>query len=95
MQGRVTTVQHAHSGHPPLRAMRPRLVNAEVGHDLNAAERTLIERHAPCFNDMLNRRPTPLPSRYTPPGPMIRCSRSLGKLITETRYTVQPDRRQR
>ena len=67
----------------------------EVGHDLNAAERALIERHAPCFNEMLNRRPTPLPERYAPAGPTIRCSRSLGKLIGEARYAVQADRRQR
>ncbi len=66
---------------------------ADVGHDLNAAERALIERHAPCFNEMLNRHPTPLPTRYAPPGPTIRCSRSLGKLISEARYAVQSDRR--
>ena len=68
-------------------------VFADVGHDLNAAERVLIERHAPCFNEMLNRHPTALPARYAPPGPMIRCSRSLGKLIGEARYAVQADRR--
>ena len=66
---------------------------ADVGHNLNAAERELIERHAPCFNEMLNRRPTPLPARYAPPGPTIRCSRSLGKLISEARHAVQADRR--
>ena len=65
----------------------------EVGHDLNAAERVLIERLAPCFNELLNRRPTPLPARYAPPGPTIRCSRSLGKLIGEARHAVQADRR--
>jgi hypothetical protein len=66
---------------------------ADVGHDLNAAERGLIERHAPCFNELLNRRPTALPTRYALPGPTIRCSRSLGKLIGEARYAVQADRR--
>jgi hypothetical protein len=65
---------------------------ADVGHDLNAAERVLIERHAPCFNELLNRHPTPLPPRYAPPGPAIRCSRSLGKLISEARRAVQADR---
>ena len=65
----------------------------EAGHDLNAAERTLIERHAPCFNEILNRRPAPLPARYAPPGSTIRCSRSLGKLIGEARHAVQADRR--
>jgi len=66
---------------------------AGVGHDLDAAERMLIERYAPCFNEMLNRHPTPLPDRYAPPGPALRCSRSLGKLISEARHAVQADRR--
>jgi hypothetical protein len=66
---------------------------ADVGHDLNAAERALIERHAPCFNETLNRRPTALPVRYASPGPTIRCSRSLSKLIGEARHAVQADRR--
>jgi hypothetical protein len=66
---------------------------SDVGHDLNAAERTLIERYAPCFNETLNRHPTPLPARYAPPGPTIRCSRSLGKLIGEARHAVQADHR--
>jgi hypothetical protein len=66
---------------------------SDVGHDLNAAERALIEQHAPCFNEMLNRCPTVLPARYAPPGPTIRCSRSLGKLIGEARYAVWADRR--
>jgi hypothetical protein len=65
----------------------------DVGNDLNTAERALIERHAPCFNEMLNRCPTALPARYAPPGPTIRCSRSLGKLIGEARYAVRADRR--
>jgi hypothetical protein len=66
---------------------------ANIGHDLNAAERALIEQHAPCFNEMLNRHPTALPTRYAPPGQTIRCSRSLGKLIGEARHAVQADRR--
>jgi hypothetical protein len=66
---------------------------ADVDHDLNAAERALIEQHTPCFNEMLNRRPTALPTRYALPGPTIRCSRSLGKLIGEARHAVEADRR--
>ena len=66
---------------------------AEVDHDLNAAERLLIEQHAPCFNEALNRRPTPLPDRYAPPGAPIRCSRSLNKLIREAERAVQADER--
>ena len=39
---------------------------AGIGHDLDAAERLLIEQHAPCFNEALNRRPTSLPDRAQP-----------------------------
>lgn len=67
----------------------------EVGHDPNVAECTLIEQHAPCFHEMLNRRPTPRPARYAPPGRAIYRSRSLGKLIGEARHAVQADRQQR
>ena len=66
---------------------------AEVDHDLNAAERLLIEQHAPCFNEALNRRPTPLPDRYAPPSAPIRCSRSPNKLIYEAGRAVQADER--
>jgi hypothetical protein len=66
---------------------------ADVGHDLNAAERMLIERHTPCFNEALNPHPIALPPRYVPPGPTIRCARSLGKLIGEARRAVEADRR--
>ncbi len=66
---------------------------ASVGHDLDAAERALIERVAPCFNEQLNRCPTPLPQGYAPPGRILRCSRSLAKLIGEARRAVQADRR--
>ncbi|MCX6029927.1 MAG: GIY-YIG nuclease family protein [Chloroflexi bacterium] len=66
---------------------------AAVGHDLNAAERLLIEQHAPCFNDTLNHHPTSLPTRYAPPGQAITCPRSLGKLIREAEYAVKAERR--
>ena len=68
---------------------------AEVDHDLNAAERLLIEQRAPCFNEALNRRPTPLPDRAqrAPPSAPIRCSRSPNKLIHEAERAVQADER--
>ena len=66
---------------------------AEVNHDLDAAERLLIEQYAPCFNEALNRRPTPLPDRYAPPSAPIRCSRSPNKLIHEAERAVQADER--
>jgi len=66
---------------------------AAVDRDLNAAERMLIEQYAPCFNEALNRRPTPLPDRYAPPSAPIRCSRSTNKLIHEAERAVQADER--
>ncbi len=67
---------------------------AAFGGDLNAAERSLIETFAPCFNDTLNRMPTPLPAQYAPPSAKPRCSRSLGKLIREAERAVQVEERQ-
>ena len=64
---------------------------ADVAHDLDAAERTLIRQLAPCFNDLLNERPTPLPARYAPPNAQPRCSRSLNKLIHEAQRAVRAD----
>jgi hypothetical protein len=66
---------------------------ADIDHDLNAAERSLIEQYAPCFNDTYNLRPTPLPDRYAPPSAPLRCSRSLNKLIHEAARAVQADER--
>lgn len=66
---------------------------ADLDHELNAAERRLIERHAPCFNVSLNSQPTPLPARYAPPGQQITCPRSLPKLINQANIAVQADRR--
>jgi hypothetical protein len=68
---------------------------AEVNHDLNAAERLLIEQVAPCFNEALNQRPTPLPDRAqrAPPSAPIRCSRSPNRLIHEAERAVQADER--
>ena len=66
---------------------------ARVDHDLNAAERSLIEQYTPCFNEALNRRPTPLPDRYAPPSAPIRRSRNPNKLIREAERAVQADER--
>lgn len=48
-----------------------------VGNELNAAERQLIQRWAPCFNVSMNQEPTPVPPTYQPPNARLRCSRSL------------------
>ncbi len=66
---------------------------AEVGHNLDAAERALIEQFSPCFNTALNDRPTPLPEKYFPPTGAIRCPRSLNRLIREASYAVQAERK--
>jgi hypothetical protein len=66
---------------------------AALDYDLNAAERSLIEQYAPCFNEALNRRPTPLSDRFAPPSAPLRCSRSPGKLIHEAERAVQFEER--
>ncbi len=62
-----------------------------VGSDLNASEQQLIRQWSPCFNTMLNNRPTPLPGSYLPPNARLRCSRSLNKLIHQAARVVQAD----
>ena len=44
----------------------------EVGNDLNAAERGLIQQWSPCFNLSLNNQPTPIPPSYLPPNSNFR-----------------------
>ncbi len=66
---------------------------AEVGNDLDAAERMLIEAWSPCFNEALNRHPARLPQRYAPPTSTLRCSRSLSRLIRQASYAVRADNR--
>lgn len=63
----------------------------EVGNDLNAAERLLIEHQAPCFNIAQNSRPTPLPKRYLPPNAPFRRRRSLKALLHEAERAVQTE----
>ena len=64
---------------------------ASVDNDLNAAERYLIQHLSPCFNEMLNGQPTPLPNRYASPNTKPVCFRSLNKLINEARHMVRAD----
>lgn len=64
-----------------------------VDNDLNAAERHLIGQLSPCFNDMLNSQPTPLPNRYALPNSQPLCSRNLHKLIREAERAVRADER--
>jgi len=62
-----------------------------VVHDLNAAERHLIERWSPCFNISLNSQPVPIPSMYFPANGILRCGRSLNKLIHQAERVVKVD----
>ncbi len=62
-----------------------------VGNDLDAAERELIQRWSPCFNESQNSQPMPLPGRYVPPNARLRCSRSLNKLIHEAERAVKAE----
>ncbi len=62
-----------------------------VGNELNASERLLIQRWAPCFNVSLNSQPTPLPNSYLPPNAPFRRRRSLTMLIHEAEQAVKTD----
>lgn len=68
---------------------------AVIGQDRNAAEADLIQQWSPCFNEALNRQPTPLPKRYTAPNAPLRCSRSLRQLTREAERAVKMEERQR
>jgi hypothetical protein len=63
----------------------------DLGNDLNAAERALIQSGMPCLNVSLNGQPTPLPPGYLPPNASLRCGRSLNKLIHEAERAVQAE----
>jgi len=66
-----------------------------VGHDLDAAERMLIQQASPCFNISHNDQPTPLPAAYFPPTADLRCSRKLKRLIHEAERAVKMEDNQR
>jgi hypothetical protein len=62
-----------------------------LGNDLNAAERQLIQHWSPCFNISLNDQPTSLPASYLPPNAPFRRRQSLNKLIHEAERAVKAD----
>jgi hypothetical protein len=64
---------------------------AEVRNDLNASERSLIQRWSPCFNISLNDQPTSLPDSYLPPNAPFRRRRSFHALIHEAERAVKAD----
>jgi len=63
----------------------------EVKNDLNASERMLIQRYAPCFNVSQNTKPTSLPESYLPPNAPFRRRRSLNALIHEAERSVKAE----
>lgn len=62
-----------------------------VGNDLNASERLLIQRWAPCFNVSQNTQPTSAPGCYLPPNAPFRRKRGLTMLIHEAERAVKAD----
>ena len=63
----------------------------ELGNDLTAAERFLIQRWSPCFNVSQNRQATPVPSPYQPPNARFRFRGSLNKLIHQAERAVRAE----
>ncbi|MFZ6027407.1 MAG: hypothetical protein ACOYYS_06800 [Chloroflexota bacterium] len=68
---------------------------AEAAHELSAAERLLIEKHTPCFNDVGNPYPSILPEHYAPVTARPVCSRSLKKLIHEAAHSLRAEEQKR
>jgi hypothetical protein len=62
-----------------------------VGNDLNAAERQLIQQYLPCFNAALNSQPTPVPSVYFPLNAGLRCPRSFNKILHEAERSIKAE----
>jgi len=60
-----------------------------VENDPDAAERQLIEQLLPCFNEALNRRPTPLPSPYSSPSAAGRHPKSIKTMIHDAARACQ------
>jgi hypothetical protein len=57
-----------------------------VDHDLDTAERMLIEELTPCFNVSLNHTPAPLPAGYLAPNATIKYLRNFKKMLREAGY---------
>lgn len=63
----------------------------DVGNELGASERLLIQRCSPCFNLSQNSQPTPVPNSYLPPNAPFRRRRSLNMLIHEAERAVKAE----
>ncbi len=67
----------------------------DVGHELNASERLLIQHYCPCFNISLNQQPMSLPDSYLPPNAPFRRRRSFIVLLHEAERAVKADEAKR
>jgi hypothetical protein len=63
----------------------------DLGNDLNASEKFLIQRWAPCFNISQNSQATSLPKSYLPPNAPFRRRKSLMMLIREAERAVKAE----
>ena len=63
----------------------------DVGNELSASERYLIQRWSPCFNISHNNQATPLPTSYLPPNAPFRRRRGLNMLIHDAERAVKAD----
>ncbi len=67
---------------------------AVVDHNLDAAEKHLIEKFAPCFNKMMNKNPTPVPEGYLLLTNLLRRPRHINDMIKyATRIAQTQDNR--
>ena len=64
---------------------------ADVGNDLSASERMIIQQMSPCFNVSLNSQPTPVPDSYLPANAPFRRRQSLKALIREAERAVKAE----
>ncbi len=67
---------------------------APLENNLNRVEQMLIAQHAPCFNDLHNPTPTPLPAYYNPPTVRVRHPRNPRVMIREAGLANQQAERE-
>ncbi len=63
----------------------------DVGNDLSASERMIIQQMSPCFNVSLNSQPTPVPDSYLPANTPFRRRQSLKALLREAERAVKSE----
>lgn len=65
---------------------------ANVNHSIDEAERFLIWKYAPCFNEMLNHKPTAIPDGYRHPDENVPYPRHVGRMMREAEAAVDRER---